>query len=401
MLNKNTKILFFEGGTGYGGSAFSLFDILKSITDQNCKPVLVTVADSEIFKDISKLGIKHIRLNNYQVNIGKKGIKKNKTSIIKNVFLNLFNTIYQIYHIVSLIREQEIEVVYLNNRAAPLGLIIAARICNKRILCHMRGMYWWDLKHHFKANILYRYFISKACDVFICISESVRKHYTTLGIPKDKTITIYNGIDLSKFKERKKNDAIDKKYMCDKSDFVLAIISSIKQRKGQEFLLNIMPKIIEKYPNIKLLIVGSAMTGEQTYEQKLKNYVKNNGLNKNVSFIPWTKNVPEILSIVDVLIQPSILPEGLGRTAIEAIASAIPIIVTNAGGLAEIVDDGINGYLIEPNDEVSLQDRIQKLIENKDLAIRMGLEGRIKAERIFDKEKNVKKITEIINQYVS
>lgn len=401
MLNKGGNILFYEGGTGYGGSAFSLLDILKRITDQNGKPVLITVSDSEVFKDINKLGIKHIRFNNYLIDTAKKDIKKTKIKIIKTVFWNIFNAIYQIYRTISLIIEQEIGIIYLNNRAAPLSLIIAATMCNKKIICHMRGMHWWDLKHSFKAKILYKYVISRVCSVFICISESVKKHYHNLGIPENKLITIYNGIDLTKFKARKKNDKIKKKYMCDKNDFILAIISSIKERKGHEFLLHTMPKILEKYPNTKLLVVGSAITGEQAYEQKLKNYVKQNKLDKNVVFIPWTKNVPEILSIVDVLIQPSILPEGLGRTAIEAIASATPIIVTNAGGLAEVVDDKINGYLIEPGYEDGLQDRIQELIGNKDKAIQMGLQGRIKAERTFDKEKNVKKIVEIINQYGS
>ncbi len=113
-------------------------------------------------------------------------------------------------------------------------------------------------------------------------------------------------------------------------------------------------------------------------------------------------NSPELLALYrssDVFVLPSIA-EAFGIAAIEASAAGLPVIATQVGGLSDIVVDGETGFLIQPEEDQALADRLRQLIQRPDLRQRMGRAARARAEELFDAQKNAKKILKILHETV-
>ena len=113
-------------------------------------------------------------------------------------------------------------------------------------------------------------------------------------------------------------------------------------------------------------------------------------------------NSQELLALYrssDVFVLPS-NAEAFGIAAIEASAAGLPVIVTQVGGLSDIVVDGETGFIIQPQDDQALADRLRQLILHPDLRWRMGRAARARAENLFDAQKNAKKILEILHETV-
>ena len=98
------------------------------------------------------------------------------------------------------------------------------------------------------------------------------------------------------------------------------------------------------------------------------------------------RDIPEILKSIDLFVLPT-LQEALGTSFLEAMAMKKPVIGTDVGGVGEIIKDGINGYLVEPNNLSALADAVIKILEDKQRAMAMGIEGRKIVEQNYTVEK--------------
>jgi glycosyltransferase involved in cell wall biosynthesis len=135
-------------------------------------------------------------------------------------------------------------------------------------------------------------------------------------------------------------------------------------------LLNAMLRVWQKHPDARLVFVGK---GDQ--EHALRELADRNSLKDRVKFLGWRDDVNEIMSLFDIFVLPS-LNEGMGRVLVEAMAAGRPVIASKVGGIPDLIKDGQNGFLVAPGDEQSLANRIKLLIEDRQLAHRMGDIGR-------------------------
>ena len=149
-----------------------------------------------------------------------------------------------------------------------------------------------------------------------------------------------------------------------------------------------------------LTLIAAAQRLRSRYEGKVEfllcgdlsnnpNGISRNQLNElcDGHYIQWLGfrlDVPQLLRDCHIVAFPSYYREGVPRSLIEACGVGRPIITCRSIGCKDVVDDGVNGFLIEPRDEVALADRLCQLLDNPDLRLRMGLAGRQKAEREFD-----------------
>ena len=108
----------------------------------------------------------------------------------------------------------------------------------------------------------------------------------------------------------------------------------------------------------------------------------------NVIFAGPRADIPEILSVTDVFVMPS-WQEGLNVAAIEAMAMEVPVVGTSVGGLREVVEDGIAGYLVESNNEEQMAGRILELLRSPQRRARFGQAGRRRAQKLFTIERMV------------
>lgn len=153
-------------------------------------------------------------------------------------------------------------------------------------------------------------------------------------------------------------------------------VGRLTPKKGTHIVLDAMNSVMESHPNTALMIIGSKWYGgnEPTdYVKLLKKISK--GLKGPVIFTGFLSpyEIPKYYSIGDVFVNMSQWREPLARVHYEAMAAGLPIITTNRGGNAEVMDEGVNGFII--NDYANprvLEKNIVRLLSNKDLALNLG-----------------------------
>lgn len=168
------------------------------------------------------------------------------------------------------------------------------------------------------------------------------------------------------------------------------MISRILYDKGYQQFVDAAKIIISKYPKAKFILLGDI---DESYPNHVpRNVVEKDAADGTIEYLGYRKNVREIIQECDCIVHPTYYNEGLSRVLMEALAMSKPIITTNIPGCMETVDDGVNGFLCTPKDTKSVIDAITKFLDlSDDSKIKMGIEGRKKAENEFD----VKNVIEI------
>lgn len=172
-----------------------------------------------------------------------------------------------------------------------------------------------------------------------------------------------------------------------------AFISRIMKEKGIDQYLEAAKEIKKKYPNTEFHICGFC---EEEYEGKLSEYNKNG----TVIYHGMIRDVAEFLTDIHCVIHPTYYPEGMSNVLLEASASGRPIITTDRSGCREVVDDGVNGYMIPCQNGEKLIEAVEKFIRlSNDNRKNMGLAGRVKVENEFDRQIVVQKYVDEVEKF--
>lgn len=156
-------------------------------------------------------------------------------------------------------------------------------------------------------------------------------------------------------------------------------ISRIMKEKGIDQYLKAAEFIKEKYPNTKFHVLGFC---EEDYEEKLKEMQDK----EIIEYHGMQNDIRRYLKISHCTIHPTYYPEGMSNVLLESAASGRPVITTNRSGCREIVDDGVNGYIVEQENSLDLIEKIEKfLVLNHEEKRQMGISGRKKVENEFDR----------------
>lgn len=222
--------------------------------------------------------------------------------------------------------------------------------------------------HHIHGNTLYKeipafmaYYISQ-CEKKIpkyyyntpifTVSPSTKNELIALGQPTEKTDYLYNAIDQELFEKTKVK----------KSETPLLVyVGRIKKYKQVELVIDVLPKLKEKYPDIKLHIGGIG-----DHLEELKNYITNKNLHDDVKILGFLSEneKAELLGRAWVFVTMA-MKEGWGITVIEANAMFTPVVGSNVPGLRDSIQHKKTGYLVKIGDDAELTNRISTIIENK------------------------------------
>ena len=169
-------------------------------------------------------------------------------------------------------------------------------------------------------------------------------------------------------------------------------ISRIMKEKGIEQYIETAKYITKKYPNTKFHVCGFC---EEKYEEILKD-LENKGV---LTYHGMVRDIRGILKKTHCTIHPTYYPEGLSNVLLESAASGRPIITTDRSGCREVVDHGVNGFMIKQKDSIDLIEKVEEFIQLKHVDKRlMGLRGRYKVEKDFDRQIVVEAYLDEINQ---
>lgn len=229
----------------------------------------------------------------------------------------------------------------------------------------------------------------------IAISHWVKNVLTRI-IPEEKIAVVHNGLDLSQF-EPNIESKVREEFNISEDTRLVGTIGSLEERKGIDFFLQAAAKVKSKVPKIKFLIVGKSLYGQEAYLDQLKDFAKELGVEKDVIFCGARDDIPQIIKALDVVVVPS-RSEPFGRVVIEGMAIKKPVVASDCGGIPEIIENGIHGVLFPVSDVDRLASDVISILENKDLAVRLGEEGRKRVEERFSIEKHVEEVEKVYEE---
>ena len=240
----------------------------------------------------------------------------------------------------------------------------------------------FDMK---RKNIWIEKMLNRYTSLMIAVSEAVKTSYCDIGYDEDKIIVVYNGTDSFEFKPGREK----------RHDPTIINVASLQKHKGHLDILRAMKSVSAKYPNVKLWIVGDG-----PLRQKIQHEANRLELKEKVVLWGEREDVSKLTSSADLAVVAS-TREGLGLSAIEAMACGIPVIANKVGGLKEIVKDGYSGVLVDTRDTRKLGASILTLLGNPDLLKEMGSNARKRFEEKFDWNYMIDKIQHIYETGVS
>lgn len=288
-----------------------------------------------------------------------------------------------------IIKQNNIQVVHAHAAAAAAAALKSCQKLNIPLLYTAHGSFG-----HNKQE----YELQQA-DKIICVSEFLRQRSIEKGIKKDNLVVLYNGIDLTKFAPRPEQAAaIRQQFGIPKQAFVLGIISRIKnlEQKGHGDIL----RMLHKYQNQQARDWRLLVLGKGNGLSAVKQTAKKLGLFNRIHFAGHQTDISRLLQAMNVVVLPSQF-ETFGLVLAEAMAAAKPVVAYNVGGVPEVVDDGINGFMTAVGDIDAMYEKIKLLYETPSLAEKIGSQGLSKVQRLFDGEKMLDDLTLLYRQVIA
>jgi glycosyltransferase involved in cell wall biosynthesis len=276
-------------------------------------------------------------------------------------------------NLLGILRRTRPEVIAFNTPRAVLIGTLASLLTSTRARIIFRRV-----NFPLRKSIFTRFKYTWNIDCIVAISESIRLQLQDCGIPLVKIKTIYEGIDLSLYPRRTVSNLSEVT-----GPVVVGTVAYLSHEKGLKYLVEAASLIPDVRKKIRFVIVGE---GECLNE--LKKQVKQLRLDEVFYFAGFHTNTSQFMKSFDIFALPS-LSEGLSSAILEAMATSLPIVATEVGGIPELVKSEDNGLLVAPANPAELAMAIGRLADHPVEARRMGELGRDRMERQFTLERKI------------
>lgn len=223
--------------------------------------------------------------------------------------------------------------------------------------------------------------VLKRADAFSAVSSEIASEWISSGIPSEKIHLIPNGVNMKQFSpvEPAEKLALRKKLKLAEDATIAIYTGRLVSYKGLLMLVKVWNDIRRKHENLLLVLAGTGGLDIHNCEEELREYVKFNGLEKDILFTGAVKNVPDYLQASDLFVFPT-ENEAFGASLLEAMACGLPVISTPVGAIKVMISNGENGFLIEPANALQLFEALDVMFSNREHAARLGQAARKSVE---------------------
>lgn len=301
------------------------------------------------------------------------------------------NNLKAIKQLKNIINEEKFDIIHTHT---PMGSVVTRLASKKARKNGTRVIYTAHGFHFYKGAPLLNWilfypvekYLSKYTDTLITIND---EDYQLAKKKFKKTNVEYVpgvGIDPQKFDIKmtdKEKTELRKELGLKKDDFVMICVGELNDNKNQTMQIEALKQLVQKYKNIKLLLVG-----EGNKKNFLKEKINEYNLEENVILLGYRKDVPKLLKISNLALSTS-KREGLPVNVIEALTTGIPVIGTNCRGNRDLIEHSKNGYIIEIDNYKDLMQKIILVYNNKI--------KQVKINKKYELESTLKKIKKIYN----
>ncbi len=278
----------------------------------------------------------------------------------------------------SIAKEKNIQIIHAQTRVASIIAWWVAKSSKIPFVTTCHGF--------FKPRFFRRIFPCWGKKV-IAISEAVYLHLIKdFKLKKENIELIYNGLDIE---SQLQNSLEAQKELKNKFGIgtgpVIGCVARLSEVKGHKFLIEAFKKVVREFPSAQLILVG-----EGRIKPELVSLAKTLSIEKNVIFIPSVLDTSLVLSIMDIFVMASV-QEGLGLAIMEAMASGIPVIATEVGGIKNLIKNNETGILVHASDAGALADAVITLLRDRNRAKALASSAQDFIRKEFSLDKMVNK----------
>ncbi|MDP3143643.1 MAG: glycosyltransferase family 4 protein [Candidatus Omnitrophota bacterium] len=356
--NQRINILHIITQLDLGGAQKNVLSILSGLDDKKYNKHLIASADGILLEDARKIpGLNLLCLS----------------SLRRSVSLPL--DLLAFWKIFSYIKRHRIKIVHTHSSKAGILGRWAAKMAGVPITIHT--VHGWPFHDFLKFPVKNFYILlerltARITNRLIAVSEKDIKTGLAYHIGVGSGYVLVRcGIDNREFNDHAGFSSVKKdSLMKGNGAAFVGMVACLKPQKNPADFIKSAQMILSAQPNTKFLLVGDGMLRPQ-----LEKKIKENNLQENISILGWRRDVNRILPQLDVLVLTS-LWEGLPMVFLEAMACSKPIVAYNVGGAAEVIKDGVNGFLVPAGDVEDFANKVSLLLEDKELRQNMGRMGK-------------------------
>ena len=347
------RVLFVDHSAKVSGAEKSLLDLLARLDRSRYEP-LVACPEGPFAEALRASGVAHepVRLRRIR-----------RTRALPAIAAGLADVGFSTLSLSRIIAEHQIDIVHANTTTAFLSAGPAAALRRVGAVWHVRDLV--DLGRAARGLLA-------LADRVICISRAVERSVRGFAGNSEKVRLVMNGIDRAALRDSARPDRVRLSLGIAPEAPLVTLVGQITPWKGHEFLLDALPGALARFPDLRVLFVGEAMSADdEAHLERLRARVRKLGLERTVLFAGWRDDVASCLVDSTVVVLPS-REEPFGRAAVEAMTLGKPVVGTRAGGLTEIITEGETGLLVRYGDAEGLAKAIVDLLGSPDLRAEMG-----------------------------
>jgi glycosyltransferase involved in cell wall biosynthesis len=225
--------------------------------------------------------------------------------------------------------------------------------------------------------------VCRLADCVLVNAEAIRENLVDQGYDPSNIVVIRNGIQFATPAGKERGASLRRELGLPPSARLITVVSRLNRMKGVQYFVDAAAILAARFPDVCFLIAGDGGSKKELEEQACRL-----GLGHRIVFTGFRSDVPDLLSEAAISVLPT-LSEGISNTLLESMAAGIPVIATKVGGNPEVVEDGVSGLLVPPRDSTALAAAAARLLEDEDLASRLGQAGIARVSELFSIEGSV------------
>ena len=253
----------------------------------------------------------------------------------------------------------------------------------------------WHPDYPRRKRIVFNRIFLRRNDHVVGVGEAVRQALiNNEGISAERVKVIYNGVNSTDFSGDGRSDARRALGIGDRDDVVIQV-ARLDALKDHFTALRAIERLTAARPTLQLLLVG-----EGPERLAIEAEIVSRGLQSHVRLLGLRSDVAQLLSAADAFLLSSV-SEGIPVTVIEAMLAELPVVATRVGGMGEVVESEVTGFLAAAGDDATLAESLDRLLSNESLRRQMGQAGRQRATQLFSEQQMHESYAQLYQEMLS
>jgi glycosyltransferase involved in cell wall biosynthesis len=382
------RVLFFDHVATLSGAEIALLNLILHLDLNLIDPVVVLGEEGALADRLRSVAEVHILPMRADIRQARKDDLGTR-SVFSPAALG--EVMRYVRELAQFMGRRHIDLLHTNSLKSDLLGSLAAKLTRTPLIWHVRDRITAD---YLPLTVARTFRLLSRCLPDLIIADSHAVAATLSRRPSKRIHVVHEGTPHDEFARHSQTDASGRSG----DTQIVGLVGRISPWKGQDIFLRAAGIVRRKYPAARFRIIGAALFDESEFEQKLHQLAADLDLGDALTFTGFRNDIHQAIAELDVLVHASTRPEPFGQVIIEGMAAAKPVIATNAGGVPEIVEDGVTGFLVPMSDPERMAEAIDRLLADTNMARAMGLRGQAHVTANFSIEKTVRGVLAAYHQ---